>query len=99
MSKYLLWIVLGIIAVAVVYLAFNYVKKEAQPTVMSPAQLDEMTRAFSDEDMVVITLDDEVYHKPHCRRIRGATEKVILRLARERANPCAVCFPDVGGEQ
>ena len=44
MAKYLLWITLGIIGVTVVFLTFNYVKKEAQPTVMSPAELDEQTR-------------------------------------------------------
>ena len=94
MGKYLLWIVLGAIAVIVCILAFNFVKKEARPMAMSPAPLEKMeTGRLGSEDEVIITLDDGLYHRPGCPQIRGTTQKTIFRVVVEQnVRPCPDCL-------
>jgi len=94
MGKFLLWIVLGILAVVVFVVVFDYVKKEARPLASSPAELERLeTGKLSPSDIVVITMDDDHYHRPGCPGIRGTTEKVTLRNARDQGlKPCPECL-------
>jgi len=94
MGKYILWILLAAIAVVVFVLAFNYVRDQARPPLPSPEELERIeTEALSDLDWVVITLDDGLYHRPNCTQIRGSTEKVVFKVAREQGlRPCPVCI-------
>jgi len=96
MGKYLVWLILGIIAVVVFVFVFNEVKESARPLEMSPAELDRRERGEeSDSDMVIITLEDERYHRHGCNRIFGATEYIPLELAKSKGvEPCPICFPE-----
>ncbi len=93
MGKYLLWILLGIIAAVVFVLAFNYVREHARPMIYSPAELERMERGtLTDTSTVVVTLDDNRFHRPGCPEIYGVTERITYRAALSKGvRPCPVC--------
>ena len=98
MGKSLLWIIPGVIAVVIFVLAFNYVREKAKPLVMSPAELQQMeTGALKADDMVVITMDDNLYHRPGCPKIRGVSERTSYETAlRKEVHPCPYCVSEDG---
>ena len=50
------------------------------------------------DDRVIITLDDERYHRPECPRIRGERKIVFQRTVSNLfVSPCPYCF--MGAEE
>ena len=90
-------IALLVLIIVVGFVVFSAVKKETvimKPIVMSPEELEKLeTNALADDDFVIITLDNDRYHRENCSHISGPTEKAIHRVAVDRgAQPCLYCI-------
>jgi len=84
MNNNLVKIALLIIVIIVAALIYNAARKgEMSPAVVSPDQLLRMeTGGLNDNDLVVVTLDDNLYHLSGCSHISGSTNIMALRKAR-----------------
>ncbi|MFN3821863.1 MAG: hypothetical protein ACK4OO_05970 [bacterium] len=94
LGKVAIWVGIVIIGVVIFLVAFNAVKKHAQPLVMSPEKFQELeTGELTDETDVIITWEDSRLHRIGCPYIKGAKEKVKYRAAKEqRLNLCPYCM-------
>jgi hypothetical protein len=98
MAKTALWIVLIAAIIAAAYFAYHYATKEAEGLGITKATSDKSeTRALTDDDQVIITLEDGLYHRQGCERISGSTERVTFKMAKGRdVSPCPYCLGDKG---
>jgi len=94
MAKFLIWIVLGIIAVVIFINVLNWAREDAQPFVMSPGDLERLeTYGLSRLSEVIVTLKDSRFHHSGCSEISGDTLWITLEQAlQENTQPCSVCI-------
>ncbi len=87
-----------LILVAVVgFVVFNLVNKATRSIETAVANHEDFQPVeiseLMDMDMVIVTFDDNLYHVKGCPRVRGPSEKMILRAAvRSGAQPCPYCI-------
>ncbi|MDP8240274.1 MAG: hypothetical protein P9X24_14385 [Candidatus Hatepunaea meridiana] len=86
MNNNLVKIALLIIVIIVAAVIYNAVRKgDMSPAVVSPDQLLRMeTGELNDNDLVVVTLEDNLYHLSGCSHISGHTDIMTFSKAREK---------------
>ena len=100
MGKYLILIVLGIIGVVIIVLLMKCAKENFRPLAMSPEEIEQELRqaireALRDDDMVVVSMNNDMFHRPGCTKITGITEKITYEAALNRdLKPCPHCIGD-----
>jgi len=100
MGKYIQIAIAVIIVVALIYFAVNLFNKSAAPY-LAGGKGNEGALVLQDDDEVIVTLDDNVYHKVTCEKLRGPTEKSSYRAVKGVNEACPYCIKgqkDEGGE-
>lgn len=94
MAKKVFLVLFALMAILIVVQVFRTVKREAQPLVMSPSDLQKLESShLTDESVVIITIGDNRYHRAGCEKIYGVTEKITLKAARSKGvHPCRYCI-------
>ena len=85
---------IGVIMVVILVLVFKSVKENARPLAMTPDEIESAMKAnLTEDDLVLLSMNDNYYHRKVCSHINGPTEKVVLYLAEEKGGkPCPYCI-------
>ena len=94
MAKKVFLVLLAVIAVIVVVQVFLWVEEKAKPLAPSPADLQELkSTQLTNESEIIVTMDNNRYHRPDCTKIYGVTETITLEEARSRGvHSCPICI-------
>ena len=94
MKKYTILIIIGIFGVLLFVVAFNAVKRNFRPLAMTADEIKtQVTENAIGVEIVIATMNDNLYHVPGCPHASGPCEKIAFSLARERGlEPCPYCY-------
>jgi len=81
------------VTVALIYFAVNLFNKSAAPY-LGGGKGEQV--ALQDDDEVIITLDDNVYHRVTCDKLRGPTQKSAYGSVIGVNEPCPFCVGQKG---
>ncbi len=100
MGKYLIWILIGVIGIAIFVLVWNSMQNNAADMAGDYSSFGDLQVGELDENTpVVVTFEDKTYHRAGCGEIKGSYERFTLKEAKEMgAKPCSICIRKESGK-
>jgi len=103
MGKAIQWIIAAAVAVAILLVVVKIFKNTAAPLLSGSDKVEHVSKPLSDDDDVLITTDDNIYHRTSCVKLRGPTQRSTYAAVKDEYEACQFCVrgmkdPDAQGE-
>ena len=97
MGKYYYFAFVGIVAVVVLVLVFHWLNRRSDELadVTNRNNQEASSGTLVDPEILVVTLDDSLYHEPDCAWIGRESRRIPRKIAVDRGfRPCPQCIND-----
>jgi len=98
MKKTIQYVILGVIAVVIVVFAVNMFKKTAGTLLGGGEEGAVTVKALAADDEVIVTSDNDTYHRVSCDKLRGPTYRSTYAEVKDNMEACPSCLAKRGGE-